>query len=154
MTTTTPHLSSGGSASADPSVAGSTGSAGQGASAAQPTAKSSPGGAGRASEPAAGKPGAKKAPKTEAEAPAWIGVMRDSMTAVALLCAGFVLMLTVIGSFMASRDQSVLYDDLRSQLAESVAPVSQLDAYGALLTPGAPVAILDIPALGITKVVV
>jgi len=123
-------------------VAGSTGAAGQGASAAQPKVKSSSDTTG------------KKTPKPKVEAPAWVGVMRDSMTAIALLSAGFVLMLTVIGSFMASRDQAVLYDDLRSQLAKGIAPVSQLDADGALLTPGAPVAILDIPALGITKVVV
>jgi LPXTG-site transpeptidase (sortase) family protein len=53
--------------------------------------------------------------------------------------------------FTAQRE---LYAQLRLALAEGSAPIGQLDVNGELVTPGTPVALLEIPELGIREVVV
>jgi sortase A len=76
-----------------------------------------------------------------------------SLSILGALLLGFVAELTVVGSIQHERDQQVLFDDYRLQLAEGVAPVGQL-AEDLLVTPGSPVAILRVPAAGIDEVVV
>ncbi|MCL2543999.1 MAG: sortase [Nocardioidaceae bacterium] len=72
---------------------------------------------------------------------------------VALL-AGFLVHLLVISQLAEHRSQRLLYDEFRTELASGTAPVGQVDVHGDLLAMGAPVAVLSIPALGVTDTVV
>ena len=85
--------------------------------------------------------------------PAW-SFATSALTGVAVLTLGFVVLITVGSSLQAGRDQQVLYSQLREQLANAVAPVSAVTAEGSALEPGAPVAILSIPQVGVDHVVV
>lgn len=71
-----------------------------------------------------------------------------------VLCVGFLANLIVVSQLIHARDQEVLYSDFRSELANAIAPVGQTDINGALLVPGAAVAVLEIPDLGLREVVV
>lgn len=70
------------------------------------------------------------------------------------LLVGFLMHLAVISSLAEHRSQKLLYAQFRSELALGTAPVGQVDAQGALLHLGDPVAILSVPALGLTQTVV
>ncbi|WP_406354981.1 sortase [Streptomyces sp. NBC_00658] len=72
---------------------------------------------------------------------------------LAALLLGFAANLTIVGHLQHSRDQQTAYDELRRQLALGIAPVGQQTYDGKLLEPGAPVALLRIPALGLKEVV-
>lgn len=71
-----------------------------------------------------------------------------------ILCVGFLANLVIVSQLIHARDQEVLYSDFRSDLANAVAPVGQTDVNGALLVPGAAVAVIEIPDLGMKEVVV
>ena len=77
-----------------------------------------------------------------------------SLSILAAVLLGFVAYVTVIGHVTHARDQQVLYADLRQQLAEATAPVGQTGADGGLLPLGTPVALLEVPGLGLREVVV
>ena len=77
-----------------------------------------------------------------------------AMIIVAALFAGLALHLGVISQLAEHRSQSELYHDFRAQLALGTAPIGQVDSSGAMLPAGAPVALLQIPALGISDTVV
>jgi len=79
---------------------------------------------------------------------------RAVLTGVTLMLLGFVLLLVVGSPLQAQRDQKVLFDQLRQQLAEGIAPVGPLTSEGAVVPNGAPVALMSIPALGEDLVVV
>ncbi len=79
---------------------------------------------------------------------------RSVLTGVTLLMLGFVTLFTLGSQLQQSRDQQVLYSQFREQLANAVAPVGPVTAEGTLVQPGAPVAILEIPDLGLSQVVV
>ena len=70
------------------------------------------------------------------------------------LCLGFLANVLVVSQLIHARDQEVLYSDFRSELANAIAPVGQTDINGALLQPGAAIAILEIPDIGLQEVVV
>ncbi|MDX3852157.1 class E sortase [Streptomyces sp. AK02-01A] len=76
-----------------------------------------------------------------------------ALCVLAAVLLGFAASLTVVGHLQHARDQQVGYDDLREQLAEGTAPVGQRGNDGKPLPLGAPVALLDIPALGVHEVV-
>ncbi|GAC1525509.1 MAG: sortase [Marmoricola sp.] len=76
------------------------------------------------------------------------------MVVFAALFIGFVFHLVAFSNLAEHRSQSTLYNTFRSELAFGTAPVGQVDANGALLQPGAPVALLAIPSLGISDTVV
>lgn len=76
------------------------------------------------------------------------------LLALGILCVGFLANLIVVSQLIHARDQEVLYSDFRSELANAIAPVGQTDINGALLVPGAAVAVLEIPDLGMREVVV
>jgi LPXTG-site transpeptidase (sortase) family protein len=78
----------------------------------------------------------------------------SALLTFAILCLGFLANLLIVSQLVHARDQEVLYSDFRSELANAIAPVGQTDVNGALLRPGAPVAILEIPDLGMKEVVV
>ncbi|MER6954996.1 MULTISPECIES: class E sortase [unclassified Streptomyces] len=76
-----------------------------------------------------------------------------ALCVLAALLLGFAADLTIVGHLQHARDQQTAYDELRRQLALGIAPVGQRDYEGHMLTPGAPVALLRIPALGLKEVV-
>ncbi|MGP2440501.1 sortase [Streptomyces sp. JW3] len=76
-----------------------------------------------------------------------------ALCVLAAVLFGFAANLTVVGHLQHARDQQTAYDELRRQLALGTAPVGQRDYEGKLLEPGAPVALLKIPALGLSEVV-
>jgi len=75
-------------------------------------------------------------------------IILRSLYALAALMIWFVVYALVFGAVQESRSQSVLYAQFRQQLAAGTAPA------GGPITPGQPVAVLDIPRLGIHDVVV
>lgn len=77
-----------------------------------------------------------------------------AMVVFAALFIGFVFHLAVFSNLAEHRSQSMLYNSFRSELAFGTAPIGQVDSNGALLRPGAPVALLSIPSLGMTDTVV
>ena len=79
---------------------------------------------------------------------------QSALAGLAVLALGFVVMITLVSALQQSRDQELLYAQLREQLANAVAPVGPADADGALLPVGAPVALLSVPVLGLQQVVV
>lgn len=81
-------------------------------------------------------------------------LIASALLTFAILCLGFLVNLLIVSQLVHARDQEVLYSDFRSELANAIAPVGQTDVNGALLRPGAPVAILEIPDLGMKEVVV
>ncbi|MER5523775.1 sortase [Streptomyces sp. NPDC002677] len=90
------------------------------------------------------------APRAERPGFAFAGVALCLLSALLL---GFAANLTLVGHLQHSRDQQTAYDEFRRQLALGVAPVGQQTYDGKMLEPGAPVALLRIPALGIRQVV-
>lgn len=81
-------------------------------------------------------------------------LVASTLIMLSILCLGFLANLLIVSQLVHARDQEVLYSDFRSELANAIAPVGQMDVNGALLRPGAPVAVLEIPDLGMREVVV
>ncbi|MEV7319079.1 class E sortase [Streptomyces sp. NPDC093970] len=76
-----------------------------------------------------------------------------ALCVLAALLLGFAANLTIVGHLQHARDQQTAYDEFRRQLAVGIAPVGQQTFDGKMLEPGAPVALLRIPALGLKEVV-
>jgi LPXTG-site transpeptidase (sortase) family protein len=100
-----------------------------------------------------GAKGGEKAKKQRRLSPAWAYV-RAVLTGVSLLALGFVGVLTVGSQLQGNRDQLVLYNNFREQLANAVAPVSAFTDEGIPVASGDPVALLKIPSLSVNVVVV
>ena len=77
-----------------------------------------------------------------------------TMTLVGVLLLGFVVQVVGISGLTEVRSQSLLYQQLRYELAAATAPVAQVDPKGHLYALGTPVAMLHIPAIGVNQVVV
>jgi LPXTG-site transpeptidase (sortase) family protein len=77
-----------------------------------------------------------------------------SLLVLAGLLVGFAVYVVFVSQLQQARDQTLLWAAYRGQLAEAVAPVGQVDSEGAALVPGAPVALLEVPVIGLTQVVV
>lgn len=77
----------------------------------------------------------------------------STLTLTAVVLIGFVLDVSLIGAMRHSRDQSVGLARFRSALANAVAPVGPLDSAGHPLTAGTPVAVLQVPSLGLKELV-
>lgn len=73
---------------------------------------------------------------------------------VAVLALSFLVELTVLGNLRHDRAQVQLAAEFRIELAKGTAPVGPLDDANKALAAGAPVAILNIPSLGLREVVV
>ncbi len=73
---------------------------------------------------------------------------------VAVLTLSFLIELTVLGNLRHDRDQVQLAAEFRIELAQTTAPVGPLDDANKVLASGAPVAVLEIPRLGLREVVV
>ena len=72
---------------------------------------------------------------------------------IAALALCLVLQFALLGVLLHNRDQDRSYNDFRVQLANATAPVSGVDSDRKLLADGTPIAILDIPKLGLREVV-
>ncbi|GAA3794489.1 sortase [Cellulomonas soli] len=75
-------------------------------------------------------------------------VVTTALLVLAALAGWALVQVLVLGSLAEARSQQVLYAQLREQLASQTAPT------GGAVEPGAPVAILAIPTLGLQQVVV
>lgn len=73
---------------------------------------------------------------------------------VAVLSLSFLAELTVFGNLRHDRDQAQLAMQFRVELAEGIAPVGPVDEANTALPLGTPVALLEIPRLGLREVVV
>jgi sortase A len=76
-----------------------------------------------------------------------------ALTVLGALLLGFVAQVWVLGALRHRRDQQVEYEHFRYALANSSAPVGPLDVNGNVVALGTPVALLDIPELGLREVV-
>jgi sortase A len=76
----------------------------------------------------------------------WVGIL-------AVVGLFFLVHIGLIGAVQHDRDQAAKYAELRDQLALSTAPVGPVGDDGQPLAPGTPVALLEIPSLGLSEVV-
>ena len=80
-------------------------------------------------------------------------VLSSMLTIVSVLALTFGLTLGLVGGVRHARDQQTAYATLRGQLANATAVVTQTDEKGRLHRLGTPLAVLDIPQLGVREVV-
>jgi LPXTG-site transpeptidase (sortase) family protein len=73
---------------------------------------------------------------------------------IAVLSLSFLIELTLLGNLSHDRDQAENFGVLRQQLADGTAPVAPVDEANRPLAAGTPVAIIEIPRLGLNEVVV
>jgi sortase A len=94
-------------------------------------------------------------PAAEPAAPDRLGMWFAgvSLTVLGALLLGFLADVWVIGSLRHNRDQQVQYAAFRYALANASAPVGPLDVNGKVVAIGTPVALLEIPELGMRQVV-
>lgn len=71
----------------------------------------------------------------------------DALRLLALGITAFVVYVLLLGAMQYNRAQDIAYDKLRGQLAEATAPL------GPGVLPGDPVAVLDVPGLGLRQVI-
>jgi LPXTG-site transpeptidase (sortase) family protein len=69
------------------------------------------------------------------------------------LLLAFVAHAAIFSGLQHQLSQWRAYDDLRSSLAKAEAPTGQLDLNEEMVAPGTPVALLQIPSLGLSEVV-
>lgn len=96
---------------------------------------------------------APKARRVRAPVSPALAIYGAALSIVAVLLLGFLVDLTFVGALHQNRDQKIAYADLRLALANGVAPVGPTDYNGVLLAPGTPVALLEVPQLGLKEVV-
>ncbi len=77
-----------------------------------------------------------------------------TMMLVGFVLVGFAVQFIGFSHITAVRDQQLALSSFRYDLANGTAPVGQTGGDGKLLAPGTPVAILDIPQIGIHDLVV
>ncbi len=80
--------------------------------------------------------------------PPRITAISSSLTMAALIGGWVVFQVLVLGGYSQDRAQDTLYSAFREQLASATAPIA------APIEPGRPVALLEIPRLGLRQVVV
>jgi sortase A len=81
-------------------------------------------------------------------------VVSSASTIVLLVCVWMLLQMLVLGRISEARAQHLLYGEYRTELATETAPSGALDYNGKPVVEGSPVALMTIPALGISDVVV
>ncbi|MGW3283671.1 sortase [Streptomyces sp. NPDC001002] len=78
---------------------------------------------------------------------------RGGLLSLAALLLGITAQLLLVSGIQEHSAQHAAFDELRDRLALGTAPVAQTDQEGRLLAPGTPVALLAVPALGTSQVV-
>ena len=81
----------------------------------------------------------------------WVGVV---WFVLAGLLLGFVGHVAVVGALQHARSQHLLYEQLRGDLAEAITPLGQLDFDEKLVKNGTPIAVIEIPSIGVNEVIV
>ncbi len=76
----------------------------------------------------------------------WVGIL-------AVVGLSFLVHIGLVGAVQHERDQAARHEAFRAELALATAPVGPVDADGRPLASGAPVALLEIPSLGVVEVV-
>ncbi|MDR1633381.1 MAG: class E sortase [Bifidobacteriaceae bacterium] len=76
------------------------------------------------------------------------------LTTVSLLALAFVAHAAVLSGLGHQRAQTLAYQQLRTALAKAEAPTGQLGLDQEMVPPGTPVALLQIPVIGLSEVVV
>jgi sortase A len=71
----------------------------------------------------------------------------DALRLFALGIAAFLIYVLLLGALQYNRAQDIAYDRIRGELAEATAPL------GVGMVPGDPVAVLDIPGIGLRQVI-
>ncbi len=89
-----------------------------------------------------------RAPRPPTGAEATSSVLSSAFTMIALVCLWMVAQLLFLGGISQARDQDLLYQQFRTELAGATAPT------GPIVPVGDPVALLRIPELGLEQVVV
>ncbi len=100
---------------------------------------------GRAREPRPIRPG---------EPAETLYLVSSACTIVVIVCVWMLLQMLVLGRVSEARAQHLLYGEFRTQLATETAPSGALDYDGKPVAEGSPVALLTIPALHLSYVVV
>ena len=80
-------------------------------------------------------------------------LIRAALVIVCILAITMLLQLFVLGSLQQSSSQERSFDRFRGQLANGVAPIGPTDNQNRVLSPGAPVAYIEIPEIGLRQVV-
>jgi sortase A len=81
-------------------------------------------------------------------------VLSWSLSLLSGLLLVILLNLTLVSQLQHYTAQHRLYDQLRLSLAEGSVPIGQVDIHGHLVAPGTPIALLQIPQIGVDEVVV
>jgi LPXTG-site transpeptidase (sortase) family protein len=80
----------------------------------------------------------------------WTGA---AITAVSLVLLAFVAHAAVFSALQHARNQTLAYQALRSALAKAEAPTGQLGLNEEMTALGTPLALLEIPAIGVSEVI-
>jgi sortase A len=101
----------------------------------------------------AAAPAAKPAPARPPVEPSR-QVLSYVLSLVSLVLLVLLVQLTLVSQLQHFAAQKSLYRELRLHLAEGSVPIGQQDINGRLVTPGTPLALLEIPEIGVREVVV
>jgi sortase (surface protein transpeptidase) len=80
-----------------------------------------------------------------------LGFAGTALVVLGALLLGFIAQFAGLSHIAAARDQQLTLDAFRVQLATATAPVGQVGSDDKLIPLGSPVAIVSIPALGLTQ---
>jgi sortase A len=75
-------------------------------------------------------------------------VLSSAFTMIAIVCCWVAVQMLFLSSVSQDRAQSLLYDDLRHEMAGATAPI------GPVVPAGDPVALLKIPSIGLEQVII
>ena len=81
-------------------------------------------------------------------------VVRFALMIVALLCIGTVVQLAWVSGLQHRSSQVSLYNRFRTELALGTAPIGPQGTDHGVSSPGSPMALLRIPSIGVSQVVV
>jgi sortase A len=81
-------------------------------------------------------------------------LVSSALTVVVLICVWMLLQMLLLGRISETRAQHLLYGEYRTELATETAPTGALDYNSKPVVEGSPVALLTIPTLGLSDVVV
>ncbi|PJJ64980.1 LPXTG-site transpeptidase (sortase) family protein [Compostimonas suwonensis] len=81
-------------------------------------------------------------------------LVRGFVAMIAILLLGFSVNLLVLSHLQHAVAQQNLFNTFRIELADATAPVSEGTVHDTLVADGAPVALIDIPSIGLREIVV
>lgn len=81
------------------------------------------------------------------------GLLQASLMTLAAVATGLIFYLAVVGAVQHKADQTREYLSFRKQLAAGTAPTGQTGPDGKLVPSGTPVAIIQVPSIGMDEVV-